>query len=182
MWGLRKIKWLTSMFSYYYMFIQCSESAVWFLRTHVDIFKCFSWTMIKDGKNMSCCLKLSWKPSTSYTFQKYQYKKSNTNIKIQDLYFLILDKDILHENITYYHIRTDHFMPEELTSIKDLIGQGIKDKVVHPLDFSYYKHTEIQKAFQQIQDPNNLKSVLIQVRYLWKRFLITSVNTCRLLL
>lgn len=57
-------------------------------------------------------------------------------------------------------------MPEELTSIKDLIGQGIKDKVVHPLDFSYYKHSQIQKAFQQIQDPNNLKSVLIQVRYL----------------
>ncbi|XP_071129497.1 fatty acid synthase-like isoform X4 [Mytilus edulis] len=76
----------------------------------------------------------------------------------------LIDKDILHENITYYHIRTDHFMPEELTSIKDLIGQGIKDKVVHPLDFSYYKHTEIQKAFQQIQDPNNLKSVLIQIR------------------
>lgn len=76
----------------------------------------------------------------------------------------LIDKDILHENITYYHIRTDHFMPEELTSIKELVCQGIKDKVVHPLDFSYYKHTEIQKAFQQIQDPNNLKSVLVQIR------------------
>ena len=74
------------------------------------------------------------------------------------------DKDSLHENISYYHIKTNHFVSEEFTQISELVNQGIQDNVVYPLDFSYYPHSEIQQAFQQLQDPNNLKSVLIQVK------------------
>lgn len=93
------------------------------------------------------------------------------------LFLFYPDKDSLHENISYYHIKTDHFVSEEFTQISELVNQGIQDNVVYPLDFSYYPHTEIQQAFQQLQDPNNLKSVLIQVKIHLLYIYLKQVNT-----
>jgi hypothetical protein len=62
-----------------------------------------------------------------------------------DFYLNILfnpDKDSLHENISYYHIKTDHFVSEEFTQISELVNQGIQDNVVYPLDFSYSNPTK----------------------------------------
>lgn len=109
-------------------------------------------------------MKFSSRLSKSWCQSLILLDRKNSTLVIYNEYLLhFADKDSLHENITYRHLKTDHFDSDEIKEIMGYINKGIMAKVIQPLDFSCYPHTQIQHAFHGLQDPNKLKSVLVQV-------------------
>lgn len=70
-------------------------------------------------------------------------------------------KSIAFHKISF---RTIHFSPSEIKYIQRLVGQGIQNKKVQPLETTIFPASQVVEAFKYYTEGNNIGRIVVEIR------------------